>query len=244
MFQRRERVRSACLEAPPDIAENVANAVRFDLAIALRGIDESRTHFRFADQALPNKRPEGLCYAASGPAAPAWRTVGKRALNPFQKAARHSFVAPLFDAALDAVRRLCWRRENKRCHFEHERRKRGCQRTDMARRDDLQIIDAAIFEAALMPIVWLARVRMHRRRQHRLTPGSKDLHERFLAALTTGTNNRRGPEIRASYLAAWIAENAVHPRWPIFTGAPMPPKTVLTAAFAFRLSTSTAIKPL
>ncbi len=77
MFQRRERVRSARLEASPDIAEYVANAVRFDQAIALRGIGKSRTHFRFADQALPNKRPEDLCHAASCPAAPSWRTVGK-----------------------------------------------------------------------------------------------------------------------------------------------------------------------
>jgi hypothetical protein len=52
MFQRWERVRSARLEASPDIAEHVANAIRFDQAVALRGVDKGRTHFRFADQAL------------------------------------------------------------------------------------------------------------------------------------------------------------------------------------------------
>src|SRR5208337_267748 len=136
----------------------------------------------------------------------AWRTVGKRALYPFQKAARHSFVAPAFEAVKAAERRLCWRRGRKRHHFGHERPQCLAQRGDIAGRDDRQVIDAAIFEAALMPIVRLARIWMHRRRQHRLTPSSKDLQERFLAALSIGTNDRRGPEIRASYLAAWIAE--------------------------------------
>ena len=77
-----DAVRTPEGEASPDIAEYVANAVRFDQAIALRGIGKSRTHFRFAGQALPNKRPEGLCHAASCPAAPAWRTVGARLASP------------------------------------------------------------------------------------------------------------------------------------------------------------------